>query len=488
MQLPELFEEKMKGLLGAEYEDFLAGYEKERHQALRVNPAKISAEEFARISPFTLEPVPWAKNGFYYGTEDRPGRHPWHEAGVYYIQEPSAMSVAELAGVQPGDRVLDLCAAPGGKSTQLAAAMEGRGLLISNEIHPARAKILSSNIERMGILNAVVTNEAPERLAPHFPAFFDRIVVDAPCSGEGMFRKEEQAVSQWSQDNVDLCAKRQQDILEEAAKMLRSGGVLVYSTCTFAPEEDEESIVRFLLKHPEFSVKKTEAYEGFAPGRPEWVKLTDEEKESVSVERLEAVLASVKDTFRLWPHKLNGEGHYAAVLEKADGNQGEELSTLRIEKTERKNRKNGKSSGKSGVVSAEAEAWKLYREFAADTLVHGHEGIPMLFGEQLYLLPCELNLEGLKVLRSGLHLGTVKKNRFEPAHALALALKAEDVKRSISYGSDSREIRAWLSGESLEGSDGRGWTLVQTDGFSLGWGKQAGGILKNHYPKGLRKQ
>ena len=248
MQLPELFEEKMKGLLGAEYEDFLAGYEKERHQALRVNPAKISAEEFARISPFTLEPVPWAKNGFYYGTEDRPGRHPWHEAGVYYIQEPSAMSVAELAGVQPEDRVLDLCAAPGGKSTQLAAAMEGRGLLISNEIHPARAKILSSNIERMGILNAVVTNEAPERLAPHFPAFFDRIVVDAPCSGEGMFRKEEQAVSQWSQDNVDLCAKRQQDILEEAAKMLRPGGVLVYSTCTFAPEEDEESIVRFLLK------------------------------------------------------------------------------------------------------------------------------------------------------------------------------------------------------------------------------------------------
>lgn len=246
--------------------------------------------------------------------------------------------------------------------------------------------------------------------------------------------------------------------------------------------------MRFLLKHPEFSVKKTEAYEGFAPGRPEWVKLTDEEKESVSVERLEAVLASVKDTFRLWPHKLNGEGHYAAVLEKADGNQGEELSTLRIEKTERKNRKNGKSSGKSGVVSAEAEAWKLYREFAADTLVHGHEGIPMLYGEQLYLLPCELNLEGLRVLRPGLHLGTVKKNRFEPAHALALALKAEDVKRSVSYGSDSREIRAWLSGESLEGSDGRGWTLVQTDGFSLGWGKQAGGIMKNHYPKGLRKQ
>ena len=259
MQLPELFEKKMKGLLGAEYDEFRRSYGKERRQALRVNPAKLSAAEMKERSPFTLEPVPWAKNGFYYGAEDRPGRHPWHEAGVYYIQEPSAMSVAELAGVQPGERVLDLCAAPGGKSTQLAAALEGRGLLVSNEIHPVRAKILASNVERMGIPNAVVTNEPPERLSSHFPAFFDRIVVDAPCSGEGMFRKEEQAVLQWSQENVELCARRQQDILEEAAGMLRPGGVLVYSTCTFAPEEDEESVVRFLLKHPEFSVKKTGA-------------------------------------------------------------------------------------------------------------------------------------------------------------------------------------------------------------------------------------
>ena len=223
MQLPELFEEKMKHLLGAEYDEFRRSYGKERRQALRVNPAKLSVAEMRERSPFTLEPVPWAKNGFYYGAEDRPGRHPWHEAGVYYIQEPSAMSVAELAGVQPGERVLDLCAAPGGKSTQLAAALEGRGLLVSNEIHPARAKILASNVERMGIPNAVVTNEPPERLSSHFPAFFDRIVVDAPCSGEGMFRKEEQAVLQWSQENVELCARRQQDILEEAAGMLRPG-------------------------------------------------------------------------------------------------------------------------------------------------------------------------------------------------------------------------------------------------------------------------
>lgn len=474
MQLPKLFEEKMEGLLGTEYEAFLAGYEKERHQALRVNPNRITAEEFAQISPFSLQPVPWAKNGFYYGAEDRPGKHPWHEAGVYYIQEPSAMAVAELADARPGERVLDLCAAPGGKSTQLAAAMEGQGLLVSNEIHPARAKILSSNVERMGIPNAVVTNEPPERLSSHFPAFFDRIVVDAPCSGEGMFRKEEQAVLQWSQENVELCAARQQDILEEAAKMLRPGGVLVYSTCTFAPEEDEESVVRFLLKHPEFSVKSTEACEGFASGRPDWAKLSEEEKRNVSPEKLDAIRTSVQATFRLWPHKLEGEGHYAAVLAKAGGKDAEsKISAPSVGKAERTDRKT-------------QEAMKLYEAFTADTLVHCPEGVPMLFGEQLYLLPCTLELKGLKVLRPGLHLGTLKKNRFEPAHALALRLKAEDVKRSISYPADSGEIQAWLSGESLPGDDGKGWTLVETDGFPLGWGKMAGGTLKNHYPKGLR--
>ena len=475
MQLPELFEEKMKNLLGAEYDEFRRSYGKERRQALRVNPAKLSAAEMEERSPFTLEPVPWAKNGFYYGAEDRPGRHPWHEAGVYYIQEPSAMSVAELAGVQPGERVLDLCAAPGGKSTQLATALEGRGLLVSNEIHPARAKILASNVERMGIPNAVVTNEPSERLSSHFPAFFDRIVVDAPCSGEGMFRKEEQAVLQWSQENVELCARRQQDILEEAAGMLRPGGVLVYSTCTFAPEEDEESVVRFLLKHPEFSVKKTEAYGGFAPGRPEWVRLTEEEKESISPERLEEILASVRDTFHLWPHRLDGEGHYAAVLEKAGTGKAEA------------EKKAGRASGKSGRGTVDAEAWRLYEEFAADTLKNRPEGVPMLFGEQLYLLPCELKLAGLKVLRPGLHLGTVKKKRFEPAHALALALKAEEVRRTASYPADSGEIRSWLSGETLPGGEGKGWTLVLVDSFPLGWGKLAGGSLKNHYPKGLRK-
>lgn len=472
MQLPELFENRMKKLLGAEYEEFLKTYEGERHQALRVNPSKITAEAFERLAPFSLHAVPWAKNGFYYGAEDRPGRHPWHEAGVYYIQEPSAMAVAELADAKPGERILDLCAAPGGKTTQLAAAMQGKGLLVSNEIHPARAKILSGNVERMGIPNAVVTNETPARLAERFPAFFDRIVVDAPCSGEGMFRKEEQASNQWSEENVRLCAARQQEILIEAAKMLRPRGVLVYSTCTFAPEEDEESVARFLLSHPEFSVKKVEAYPGFASGRPEWV-------ESLEVEGFEKICLSLKNTFRLWPHRLAGEGHYAAVLEKAD--TGEKLEEGRKPK---KKTIDAKKSGKAGGLK---EAQELYESFARESLSKKLEGFMLLFGDQLYLLPEEMDFTGLKVLRPGLHLGTVKKNRFEPAHALALSLRGEDAKRALSYPADSKEIRAWLSGESLEADGEKGWTLLETDGFSLGWGKMTGGTLKNHYPKGLRK-
>ena len=240
MELPVLFEERMRRMLPPEeYEQFLKSYEREQYHALRVNTLKIRRKEFLERGLFDLEPVPWCENGFYYGENERPGKHPFHEAGLYYIQEPSAMSAAALADVQPGEYVLDLCAAPGGKSTQLASALQGQGLLVANEIHPARAKILSQNIERMGVRNALVTNETPQSLALRFPAFFDRIIVDAPCSGEGMFFKEEQALIHWSPENVQMCASRQDEILEEAAKMLAPGGTLVYSTCTFAPEEDE---------------------------------------------------------------------------------------------------------------------------------------------------------------------------------------------------------------------------------------------------------
>lgn len=449
MTLPQEFRERMERFLGEEYEEFLESWQREASQALRVNQLKITPEEFLKLSPFALRPVPWADAGFYYGKEDRPGKHPYHEAGLYYIQEPSAMAVGTLADAQPGERVLDLCGAPGGKTTHLAAAMKGEGLLVSNEIHPARARILSSNVERMGITNCVVTNEKPENLAERFQGFFDRIIVDAPCSGEGMFRKEEQATLQWSLENVSMCARRQGEILKQAAGMLRPGGVLVYSTCTFSPEENEGSVSAFLDNYPEFSVKEISACDSFSGGRPEWIGARKE----------------TAKTFRLWPHRLEGEGHFAAVLQKG-GDMASKESGWKLPTVER------------GI-------WKLYKEFEKESLCYECKGIPVLFGDQLYLLPETFPLKGLKVLRPGLHLGTVKKNRFEPAHGLALALKPKEAANCFML--DIREAEEYLRGGVFEKPGEKGWQLVLVDGYSIGWGKRAGGMVKNHYPKGLRK-
>lgn len=472
-QLPQAFLTRMQAMLGEGYEAFLASYDRPRHPALRVNTVKSGTEEFVQKSPFTLRPVPWVQEGFYYGAEERPGKHPYHEAGVYYIQEPSAMAVAALSGAEPGERVLDLCAAPGGKSTQLAAMLQGRGLLVSNEINAARAKILSQNIERMGIRNAVVTSEPPERLLSRFPAFFDRIVVDAPCSGEGMFRKEEAAIPNWSLENVELCARRQDDILDCAAQMLAPGGTLVYSTCTFAPAENEGSIARFLLRHPQFAVvdqreRLGERFEtwGLAGGHPDWAD--PEGRESFPDE----ILSQLSGTVRLWPDRLDGEGHFLAVLIHSGTHM------------QKKSRGRVKGPDRAGE--------KLWQEFAAQTLTAVPGGELLAFGQELYLLPCALPLEGLRVLRPGLQLGSVRKNRFEPSHALALALSPGEVRAHVDLPADSPQARAFLRGESLPGELApqgmkKGWVLICVDGWSLGWSKLAGGTLKNHYPKGLRK-
>lgn len=456
MNLPQDFTIRMQQLLGDEYEDFISSYERDSFGGLRVNTLKIEYEDFKEQVPFTLTPVPWCKTGFYYEKEERPGKHPYHEMGLYYMQEPSAMSVAELANVAPGERVLDLCAAPGGKTTQLAAAMCGEGVLVSNEIHPARCRILSQNVERMGIRNTVVTNETPRNLAVHFMNYFDCIVVDAPCSGEGMFRKDEEAVNQWSLENVNMCAERQDEILDEAVKMLRSGGRIVYSTCTFAPAEDEECICRFLSRHPDFRVEKGTAYGGFASGNPEWAG-GDER---------------VKDTHRLWPHRINGEGHFAALLVHT----GEALARTEYSAKKKKN-----------VKMPDKEKEQLYADFIQDTLREEPAGEKILFGDALYLLKEEMNLKGLKVLRPGLHIGTFEKKRFEPSHSLALALKPEDVKRTFDLTAGDNGAERYLRGESFVTEGGKGWTLVCIDGYSAGWGKVSNGMLKNHYPKGLRK-
>lgn len=464
--LPEAFTARMQNMLKDEYTEFEACYDKETYQALRFNPLKGEKEEFLANNPFSLTEVPWSENGYYYEKEDTPGKHPFHEAGVYYIQEPSAQAPATFLQAKPGERILDLCAAPGGKTTQIAAGMKGEGLLICNEIHPVRAKILSENVERMGIENAVVISENPVRLKDFFPGFFHRIMVDAPCSGEGMFRKNEDAHLEWSPENVEMCAERQDEILEAAATMLMPGGRIVYSTCTFAPAENEGSMARFLLNHPEFSIEEVPMPEQFSHGNPEY--LTEEEKGSGREEE-------IGRTFRLWPHKLKGEGHFVAVLKK----EGEIVDKLPF--------------AKNGVEkSITIKECKEYSEFAKEALVNPKytdaKNAYLRFGDQLYLLPEECpSMKGIKVLRQGLHLGTVKKNRFEPSHALALAMKKEDAKNTFSLPADSERLKEYLKGNTFPAEGDKGWYLISAQNYSIGWGKCAGGIMKNHYPKGLRK-
>ena len=440
--LPEEFLQRIQLQLGEEYPQFLATLDRPRAVALRFNPLK--CETFPSLC-FVGQPVPWAKYGYYYDPEARPGLHVWHEAGLYYLQEASAMAPVTLLDPRPGEIVLDLCAAPGGKSTQIAALMGNQGMLVCNEINPKRAKILSRNIERMGVSNAMVLNHHPSDLERHFEGAFDKILVDAPCSGEGMFRKEEAALTDWSPETVSMCARRQQEILATAAKLLRPGGRLVYSTCTFAPEEDEGAICAFLKAHPDFSIEKVEVAE-LSPG---------------STILVDGPVDGLEHTFRLWPHHQYGEGHYAAVLHKA----GEETSRL--------------------VPSKTVKSPKEWLDFAKELGIRLPPGKPVAFGSALFWAPGQLpELKGLKVLRPGLELGEVKKGRFEPAHALALWLK--DCQSVQDYPADSQEIREYLHGNVIPSSQ-KGWCLITAGGLSIGWGKGDGRVLKNHYPKGLRR-
>lgn len=459
-RLPDEFKIKMKKLLLDEYDEFIAAYERDNRQSLRVNLLKGGIEEFLEKTSFHLTQVPWIEEGFYYTAEDAPGKHPYHSAGVYYIQEPSAMTVVSLLGIEPGDRVLDLCAAPGGKSTFAASCLQGEGVLVSNEIVQKRSRILLHNIERMGVKNALITNEDSFKLAEYFPEFFNKIVVDAPCSGEGMFRKDPDCCDEWSPKSVERCSERQEEILENAYRMLLPGGKLVYSTCTFSPEENEMAIDRFMAKHVDMKILRPTFYAGFSEGHPEWSGSGREE---------------LRDTVRLWPHRMEGEGHYIALLQK-DGTPD----------------KRSEGTAKSNLDRKQEEELKKFME---DTLRLSYQeflqkGTFQVYGESLYLVPKALegrSLKGLSIVRNGLHMGEFKKNRFEPSHHLALALKPHEVKNLWDLRSSERELERYLAGEALEVLDSLdGWTLVAVDGYSLGWGKSKNGTLKNHYPKGLR--
>ncbi len=499
LTLPRLFAERMRAMLGEDFEAFCASYARPPHPSLRVNTLKISPCRLKEIAPFIGDGIPWQEKGFYYSAdgETRPGKHPLHEAGAYYIQEASAMLPASICPPKPGERVLDLCAAPGGKATQLAASLDGEGLLVANEIHPTRAGVLSQNIERMGVRNAIVTNASPAEMAVKFPAFFDKIVVDAPCSGEGMFRKEADAVTMWSPENVALCADRQAEILDEAAGMLRTGGHLTYSTCTFAPAENEGAVLSFLTRHPEFEVvpsaeaavvdsREQGLLEG---GHPEWVENFEQYPE--------ALRESVRNAYRVLPHRCDGEGHFAVLLRKRD--DGEALPLVKAAEGRKKNKKPEKPNNGKGKPAPEALAVKLFEDFSREVLggvpAWMADTVPCLFGDKLYLVPAALCgeggdpkavLNGLRVLRAGLCVGTVVgtdrgKGRFEPDHALALAADTP----ARTFPADESGAVAYLRGETLP-AEVRGWHIITYQGLPLGWGKASDGVMKNHYPKGLR--
>ncbi len=459
MELPLAFETKMKEMLGPDYEKYLASFKEEPSQGLRVNTGKLSLEEFKAISPFPLTPVPWCPNGFYYGREDKPAKHPFYYAGLYYIQEPSAMTPASLLPVEEGDRVLDLCAAPGGKSTELAAKLMGTGLLVSNDISNSRAKALLKNLELFGAGNILVTSEPPNVLAGRFPAFFDKILIDAPCSGEGMFRKQNSMIKAWEKNGVDLFVGLQRSILKEAVAMLKPGGKLLYSTCTFSKEENERSIEYLLSLDDSLHLEELPMYPGFDKGRPEWGLTGNED---------------LSRCRRLWPHRIKGEGHFVAMAGK-DGALGEK--TVPVPEY-------GYSRCK---LSSEAEAFIKSLSYPFDLSRMDAQG------DRVFYIPEHMpEVKGLRILRCGLYMGEMKKKRFEPSQALAMFLKAGEFPNTVSFPAEDERVIRYLKGETIELTKQEkteckdGICLICVEGFSLGFGKLSKGTVKNRYLPGWR--
>ncbi len=467
--LPSSFLDRMKCLLKEDYAAFLASYDEAPSIGLRVNTLKISVKDFCTISAYPLTPVPWCPSGFFLKETDltehiqTPSKHPFHAAGLYYLQEPSAMLPAEMLNPQPHERVLDLAAAPGGKTTHMVALMQNQGVLVANEIHPKRVWELVKNLERCGVCNTIVTNENPEQLAKHLEGYFDKVLVDAPCSGEGMFRKNPDARKEWSPKVVQGCAIRQRYILNSAAKLVRLGGYLLYSTCTFSVEENEEVVTHFLTDHPEFEVVEVPKQDAFLPGRPDWVQ------KEAPTELVHAI--------RLMPHKAPGEGHFAVLLRKRECNSTKGTQPFRPPLL-------------SNIVM------KTLTDFCQATLTEeGKQKVlgsnqMVLVGAHLYRLPTQTpDLRGLRVIRPGLLLGKFAKGRFEPSHAMSRYLTPQDVQSCLPLSLEDPRLDAYLRGEDLllhEENSTSVWMMVALLDYSLGWGKTIGKTLKNYYARKKR--
>ena len=511
VSLPREFEIKMKKLLGAEYEEFLDSYDRPRNFGLRVNVDKISTEEFEKKAPFHLTKIPWTENGYYYEEQDMPARHPFYYAGLYYLQEPSAMTPASRLVSQPGDRVLDLCAAPGGKATELGARLHGKGVLVANDISASRAKALLKNVEVFGIRNSFIVNEVPAKLAENFPEFFDKILVDAPCSGEGMFRKDPAVAKVWEGNKPYECAKQQKEIITRAAQMLAPGGDLLYSTCTFSPEENEQ-VIQFLLDSREdMEIREIKPFEGFAPGRPD---VAYEGWDSEESENRKMGSADLKKCVRIWPHKMAGEGHFLAlrhkrVPEETAGEQKNDRVVSNKSETTMDEQKNQVQGGISDIKGIGKPETKALTEFFADVSMEMNWKQVEVRKGQVYLVPEALGArKGLVFLRNGLYLGEIRKDRFEPSQSFAMALKKKEYMAVIDLDYSDMRVEKYLRGETLDVDDivaknlqaaseadlpkavrkrlEKGWQLVCVNGYPLGWGKLVNGTLKNKYHAGWR--
>ncbi len=525
MRLPEAFVTEMAELWqqfqpGGTLADFLAAHQEKPSAGLRVNPLKLTAAKMSQLLPAaTLEPVPWSSTGFYTAEDLNPGKLPFYHAGLYYIQEPSAMFPAEILAAIPGEKVLDLCAAPGGKSSRIAAMVGEQGLLWSNEINGERAKALLRNLELMGVDRAVITQETPERLAARLPEYFDRILVDAPCSGSGMFRRDPSATGSWEKYGPAACASLQQEILESADRMLKPGGYLVYSTCSFSLLEDEQMVAQFIANHPDYEIVPIRQSDGISPGL--------------------AVKPLLQGTARIWPHLTRGDGHFCALLQKnvQDGKPSENPAEATPIPGEHRvtdrvlHRVSDRQTFGHPAQLSENLACDLFKQWSQS--VFSAEGLERLKAREelayyrlhqdhLHLVPdLASTCQGLHFVKTGLYLGHFRstskrsgderpkaKNRqstqvssqsftFEPAHALLLTLRAKDLRMALKLKADDPTLLRYLRGETItwpEDSHPSGewpsgaWVAVCLEDYPLGWARATSpGQLKNLYPPGWRK-
>jgi NOL1/NOP2/sun family putative RNA methylase len=511
--IPALFLENMRRLLGEQADAFQASYWQPPVAGLRVNTLKIASDDLRQRLPYHLKPLPWTQSGFRLAmaeddpaqspgsatTLPAPGKHVYHAAGLYYLQEPSAMAVAEMLNPGPGETVLDLCAAPGGKTTHLAALMDNQGVLVANEMHPKRVWELAENLERWGARNTIITNESPPRLAERLGGYFDKILVDAPCSGEGMFRKSESARRDWSPEHTVQCAQRQTAILDSAVQMLKPGGLLAYSTCTFNPLENESTLARFLKSHPDFEILPIDPISSCSPGQPGWVPPED-------------YLPELAHAIRIWPHLAPGEGHFVALLRRNSDQPATTVSLTRGSTSKARGKVRTSVKQSSGQMQPGGQMQPHMRTILRNqwlpefqnfcqqnlqttaNLAEVDAGHLSLTGAYLYQLPANApDLTGLKVIHPGWWLGAFyagagqARLRFEPAHALALGLRIEQAQRCLDLESGSPQVSAYLRGETLAYEGEAGWVLLAVDGFPLGWGKSGRGQVKNFYPRGLRR-